>query len=778
MSFISKLSGKVFQIAIDKVMGSGLMQEETTANGERAVTTGMPETARLAAAEGCVLLKNDGTLPFALTEEIAVFGRCQLDWFYVGYGSGGDVKAPYYVNLIDGLNNAGAAYNKEVFQAYKSWCESSDHTADHGWWAHWPTCYPEMPLTKDFVQSAAKKNRTALVAIGRAAGEDRECTLTKGSYFLTDEETAMMDMVTEAFPNTVVVIDTGNIIDLSWTEKYGEKISALLIAWLGGMESGNAVSDVLYGKVNPCGKLTDTIAVSYEDYPSSQNFGGRKQNEYKEGIYVGYRHFDKYAKDRILFPFGFGLSYTTFATEPVSFTQTEDQIKSVVKVTNTGSLAGKEVVPLWCQLPQNSGTLDKPLKVLAGFSKTPLLEPGCFCEMALDTNYDLFSSYDEKQHAFILDKGIYHFQAGTADVGQITIDETTILKQCEAAMCSAVPLKERILERLPEEIKPEKNSGGTLDDVVSGNLSLDDFIASLSLEELEALTRGHGMMNSRYGASGNAGAFGGIIPSLIEKGVEPIITTDGPSGLRLNRYASLLPCGTALASTWNTELVKELYSVLADEMKRFGSDVLLAPGMNIHRNPLCGRNFEYYSEDPLLSGRIAAAAVHGIQSKGASACPKHLACNNQEIKRNTNNSIVPERALREIYLKNFEICIKESHPLTIMSSYNKVNGVWSHYHYDMITTILRKDWGFDGVVLTDWWMQRSASPEFPHLKNNAYRVRAQVDVLMPGDMKHLAKEYKADRTLLASYGKPEGITKGELQRTARNVLKLVIKLKK
>ena len=282
-------------------------------------------------------------------------------------------------------------------------------------------------------------------------------------------------------------------------------------------------------------------------------------------------------------------------------------------------------------------------------------------------------------------------------------------------------------------------------------------------------------MNSPLGAEGNAGVFGGVLQSLRDKGVKPIVTTDGPSGIRLKASCSLLPIGSLLSSTWNEALLSEVYKKVGEEMKDRGSDVLLAPGMNIHRNPLCGRNFEYFSEDPLLSGKSAAAVVRGLQSAAVSACPKHFACNNQETNRTKNDSRVSERALREIYLKNFEICIKESSPLNIMTSYNKVNSVWSHYNYDLCTQILRNEWHYEGNVITDWWMQKSKSPEFPEMRDNAYRVRAQVDVLMPGGER--VGKRKPDGTLLKTYNKPDGITLGELQRTAKNVLKTVLALK-
>ncbi len=774
MKKLKNTFGKLAQRVIDSVMGSGLMQDELAADGERHVTPGIAALIRQAGAESCVLLKNDGTLPLDPEKETAVFGRCQLDWFYVGYGSGGDVHAPYHVNLADGLRNAGIRMNAAVLQAYEDWTQQEDNRADHGWWGHWPMSHPEMPLDAALVQKAAETADTALVVIGRAAGEDRENTLTKGSYFLTDEERAMLDVVTAAFSRVAVLLNIGNIMDLSWTEAYGDKLSALMIVWQGGMESGNAVADVLSGAVSPCGKLSDTIARRYEDFPSSANFGGKEYNEYAEGIYVGYRHFDKHP-ETVLYPFGFGCSYTSFDVRAERLQRSAAGTEAVITVTNTGSLPGKEVVKLWCRAPE--GHLDKPVRVLAAFAKTKTLAPGAQETLTLSCDDKSLSSYDEASSRFVLEPGEYRFTANDTPAGSFTLEEECTVEQCEALCRTSADLRRRILERLPENLPASGNGAYMLQDVTAGKCALDDFIAGLSDEELEALTRGHGMMGSSYGVAGNAGAFGGIIDSLQKKGVPAVITSDGPAGLRLKKYCALIPCGTALACTWNTELTEALSAKVGEEMQYYGVDVQLAPGMNIHRNPLCGRNFEYFSEDPLLSGKMAAAVVRGVQRQGKSACPKHFACNNQERNRNRNDSRVSERALREIYLRNFEIVVKEARPLTIMTSYNKVNGVWSHYNYDLVTTVLRGEWGYTGLVITDWWMRRSKSPEFPKLRDNAYRVRAQVDVLMPGNMGHLSKTYRSDGTLLETLGKPEGITRAELQRTAKNVLTLVMKLK-
>ncbi|MBR3396745.1 MAG: glycoside hydrolase family 3 C-terminal domain-containing protein [Lachnospiraceae bacterium] len=770
MNTIQKTFGKLIRKTIDSFMGSGLMQEETSSSGEKYITPGISERIRRAGAESCVLLKNDGVLPLDPKEEIAVFGRSQLDWFYVGYGSGGDVQAPYYVNFLDGLDNAGAAYNRTLAETYRAWTSDKKNEAFHGWWGHWPYSHPEMSLDPGLIKRTAASSKTAVVIIGRAAGEDRDNVLKPGSYYLTDAETAMLDAATEAFEKTVVILNTGSIIDMGWTEKYGKKLSALLIAWLGGMESGNAVCDVLFGKVTPCGRLPDTIARRFEDYPSSPHFGNAEYNDYAEDIFVGYRYFDRHP-EKVLWPFGYGLSYTEFFLQPDRFSR--GQVDITIK--NTGAFPGKEVVQLFYRPPKEG--LPKPERILAALAKTRELKPGESDSLTLAFEDKYLASYDESRHAFVLEAGCYEFFANNVPVGSFELSEELLVEQCSAICISSDELKARILENHPDEIPGTGRAGLSLKDVKEGRGTLDEFIAALSSEEMEGLSRGHGTINSWLGVPGNAGVLGGVLPSLIEKGVPPLSCCDGPAGLRMNRYCSLMPCGTALAATWNPELIEELHILIGKEMEHYGVDIHLAPGMNIHRNPLCGRNFEYYSEDPVLSGKIAAAAVRGIQSTGRASCPKHFACNNQEFKRNINDSRVSERALREIYLRNFEICIKEGRPLCIMSSYNKVNGVWSHYNYDLATTVLRNEWGFDGIVMTDWWMRKSKSPEFPDLKDNAYRVRAQVDVLMPGNMGHLSKQYKTDGTLLKTLGKKDGLTPGELERTARNVLSLILKLK-
>ena len=767
--FKKKIERKIAMF-FNKVMGSGLAQDENTADGTRYITPGMPEKVRELAEEGIVLLKNDGTLPISHDRKVSVFGRVQHDWFYVGYGSGGDVHAPYEVTFFEGLKNAGVSYNESLKATYDAWCEKEDNEADHGYWGHWPFYYDEMPLDSVLVEKAAKESDTAIIIIGRAAGEDRENKLEAGSYYLTDIEKDMLSKVTAVFEKTVLIMDCGNVIDLSFTKDY--KLSAIIYAWQLGQENANALGNILAGKTSPSGKLSDTIAVSYEDYPSSANFGGKEFNNYAEGIYVGYRHFVTKAKDKILYPFGYGLSYTNFAINASAVSDYEVRCT----VTNTGNYSGKEVIQVYIKAPV--GKLNKSDRVLVGYLKTKLLNPGESDEVTVSFDQTDFASFDADgvtgfKDAFVLETGEYEVCVGTDSINNksihsFVIPETICVKQC--LDISENTRRSRIIDSLPAEIPQTGDKGIKLIDVKNGKNTMRDFVAQLSDEELCDINRGEGAMGSSLGTPGNAGAYAGITESLRAKGIPAIITADGPAGLRVSRFTTLLPCGTAIACSFNDKLVEELFTLMGNEIVHFGVDVNLAPGMNIHRNPLCGRNFEYYSEDPFLSGHIAAAVVRGIQKGGAVACPKHFACNNQEYNRNHNDSRVSGQALREIYLRNFEYCVKLGNPGNLMTSYNKVNGVFSHYNYDLVTTVLRKEWGYNGNVITDWWMRKSASPEFPNIKNNAYRVRAQVDVLMPGNMSYLKRKYSFDKELYKNLNSADGITRAELQRTAINVL--------
>ena len=776
-----------------------MAQDQNHHNPQKTVTPGMPPLLRRIAAEGTVLLENR-VLPFPEGPTVSLFGRVQLDYFYTGYGSGGDVNYPYSVSLLEGLRNCDALQvNETLASVYEAWVEN--HPASHGVWGMWPRYHPEMPVTDALVRSAREVSQQAVIVLGRASGEDRENIPEPGSYYLTREEQQLLETVTAHFPDAVLVLNIGSPMDFSFLGAYS--FGAVVLPWQGGMESGNAVADVLCGQVNPSGRLTDTIAKRYEDYPSAAHFGNRDRNEYFEDIYVGYRYFETFAKEQVLYPFGYGLGYTDFSmtprqTAPLSFQ---------VTVTNTGPYRGRETVMLFVQKP--CGALANPARELAAFAKTKELAPGECQTLDLSASEYQLCSYDDAgwtghRSCYVLQSGTYRFYCGgnvrdARMVGEYSVEQLRLFRKLSEAAAPneafayldqedgkpfqrrssirTTDLKARILQTLPPAVPVTGDRGFKLKDVQEGRVSLDAFVAQLDETELEAISRGAYIMDHPLGAKGNAGIFGGVTESLREKGIPPVTTSDGPSGIRLYDSCSLMPIGTLLAGTFDPELMEQLFSAIGGEMKDRGSDVLLAPGMNIHRNVLCGRNFEYFSEDPLLTGKIAAAQVRGLQSRGVSACPKHFACNNQEVNRTKNNSVLTERALREIYLKGFEICVTEAAPKNIMTSYNKINGVWGHYHYDLVQTILRGEWGYKGNVITDWWMQYAASPEFPALTGNAYRVRSGVDVLMPGARSFADPKRSPDGTLLATYGKENGITLGEMQACARHVLQCVMDLK-
>lgn len=778
---------------------SGMMaQAKSHHNPEKQVNPVMPALLRKTAAQGAVLLENR-VLPLQKGTKVSMFGRVQQDYFYTGYGSGGDVNFPYSVSLLEGLRRCEELLvNEELAAVYTDWIRNNRKKGNI--WGAWPRFHPEMPVTGELVAQAKANSDQAVIVLGRASGEDRENVLEKGSYYLTDEERQMLSAVTAQFPDAVLLLNIGALIDLSFLQEYS--FGAVMILWQGGMESGNAAADLLCGKVTPCGHLTDTVAKDYGCYPSSC-FGNPVANEYQEDIYVGYRWFETFRREDVLYPFGYGLSYTTFSSE---FSHTAP-LEFRVAVTNTGCFPGKEAVMLFVEKP--NGALGCPARELVAFGKTDLLAPGERQELTFSVTEYQLTAYDDSgitgnKSCYVLQGGAYRFYCGgnvrdAEFVGDYVVDGTRLFRRLTEAcapekpfpiwvnqdgkpmqrMASArtVDLKRRILDAIPAAIPMTGDQGIVLQDVKEGRATMDAFLAQLGLEELEAISRGAYNMDSPLGARGNAGVFGGVTESLRAKGVAPVTTTDGPSGIRLYDSCSLLPMGTLLASSFDTALVEEVYRALGEEMKQRGSDVLLAPGMNIHRNPLCGRNFEYFSEDPYLTGRIAAAVVKGLQSQGVSACVKHFACNNQERNRNRHDSIVSERALREIYLKGFEICLKLAKPITLMTSYNKINGVWGHYHFELVQTIAREEWGYEGMVMTDWWMQYAPSPEFPKITGNAYRVRGRVNVLMPGSRIEMDKSCKPDKTLLATYGKAGGITLGEMQETARQVLNCVMKLK-
>ncbi|MDE5617092.1 MAG: glycoside hydrolase family 3 C-terminal domain-containing protein, partial [Clostridia bacterium] len=455
-----KIFEKIIRKISDKINGNDLMQDLNIPVGERHITQGMPELVRKAGAEGAVLLKNDGVLPFGKTDKVALFGRCQYDYFCVGYGSGGDVKPPYKINLLQAMREASAdggfILDNELADIYENWCQKEENVPFEGWWGHWPMNYPEMPIDGDLIAKTAERNDVAIFVIGRAAGEDRENVLKKGSYYLTDEEEHLLDKITLSFAKTVVIMDCGNIIDMSWAERYGDRISAILYAWQGGMESGHSVVDVLRGEVNPCGKLPDTVAIDYKDYPSSECFGAKEYNDYKEDIFVGYRYFSTFAKDRVLYPFGYGLSYTQFEINPVGFSVDGDLVSCKVAVKNIGKISGKEVVQIYVQAPQ--GRLGKAQRSLVAFAKTKLLKAGETQTLEFKFDFYSFASYDDTEasdnkNSYILEKGEYAVFVGSDVNTQICAGRFGLLRDKVIKTLQGICPVKQSFERLREREK-------------------------------------------------------------------------------------------------------------------------------------------------------------------------------------------------------------------------------------------------------------------------------------------------------------------------------------
>lgn len=772
------------------------------------------KTARAVVSEGIVMLCNEShLLPLKKGEKIALFGRGQFNYYKSGTGSGGMVNTSYVVGIREALKKSSFILNEELEAVYEEWLQDNPFDIGTGWGGE-PWFQKEMPLTQELVERARKTSETAVVVIARTAGEDQDNKPEPGSYLLTEDEEEMLRLVCASFGRTVVLLNVGNIIDMKWAECYHP--AAILYVWQGGQEGGNGVLDILEGKVSPSGKLTDTIAKDIADYPSTRNHGDRKRNVYQEDIYVGYRYFETFAKERVLYPFGFGLSYTSFRLETELFGKEmadgkkavpEDEIMFCVKVTNTGTYAGKEVVQVYCQAPQ--GALGKPARSLCGFAKTRELAPGEEQKLQIPVSWECLASYDDSgitghKACFVLESGEYLFFVGTdvrsaASVGSLCLEQTTVVQQLEEA-CAPVQSFERIkpqpvengelrvdyeavslctqgpsvkrMERMPESAACTGDQGYKLSDVEEGRVSMETFLAQLSDEDLCCIVRGEGMCSPKV-TPGTAGAFGGVTKRLQDFGIPTACCADGPSGIRMDcgSIAFAMPNGTCLGCTFNEALSEELFAWEGLELRKNKIDTLLGPGINIHRNPLNGRNFEYFSEDPLLTGKMAASQLRGMGRYGVTGTIKHFACNSQEFKRNIVEAVVSERALRELYLKGFEIAVKEGGAYSVMSSYNPINGFWAAGNYDMLTTILRGEWGYDGIVMTDWWAKANDEGAPGKMENVAAMVRAQNDLFM---VTANAEENSMKDNSMESL-ENGAVTRGEYLRSAANICRYLLR---
>ena len=789
--------------------------------------------ARKAAAEGIVLLKNeDHVLPLKKGSAVALYGAGAGKTIKGGTGSG-DVNERENITIFQGMKNAGfqittedwiRSYDRIYAEARQAWKNDilSRTGGTGGDVMDFFTIYSTTPFIMPAGESVKKpaegeNTDTAVYVISRIAGEGSDRKDGEGDYYLKKDEHQMLSDICRFYKDVIVVINAGAQVDLSFMDEFSN-IKALLVIVQPGMEGGNAFADVVSGKVTPSGKLVDTWAYKYEDYPNSATFSHNNGNVntemYEEGIYVGYRYFDTF-QIPVRYGFGFGLSYTDFEIKDNSLTKTaEGGLRTAVTVTNTGEISGKEVVQVYVSLP--GGKLEKEARRLVAYRKTSELKPGEKENLVLEISAERLTSYDVSRAAWIMEPGFYGVWVGNSLesaelIGGAALEEEVILTQT----ANFFPLKQELKEKSQEAGKTSEREEAVRKTAAEQKLpvvelyadSYDtefvefrrnsqiyekeamDFVETLSEEELIDLAAG----DPGKAQGGNLGAAGISVPGsagethrcAVDKGLASIVLADGPAGLRLMKYyhvdngqivsmpfefslegglfyddsrelpgeryyqyCTAIPVGTLLAQTWDQKLIQEVGAMIGTEMDYFGVTLWLAPGMNIHRNPLCGRNFEYYSEDPYVAGTIAAAMTNGVQSNyGCGTTIKHFACNNQEDNRMGSDSVVSERTLREIYLKGFEIAVKESQPLSIMTSYNLINGVHAANNYDLCTEIARNEWGFRGMIMTDW-----TTTEVDDSCTAAGCMRAGNDLVMPGcfgDHENLKKEL-AEGTLKLS----------------------------
>ena len=797
---------------------SGTREEQPS---ERELMHG--KLARKAASEGIVLLKNEGILPLKKDTAAALLGYGAEKTVKGGIGSG-DVNNRKNISIYQGLKEAGVKivsedwisdYHNRYEQAREAWKEKVLEEAkkvDNPFDAYADNPFA-MPLGRKVAEEDICEADMVIYVISRISGEGKDRRKVKGDYYLSEREEEDLRYLAEMNKPVILILNAGGPVELTDILEQTDNIKGILNISQLGQEGGYALADVLLGKEVPGGKLTTTWARRYEDYPASEEYGylngNLEKEEYKEGIYVGYRYFDSFDK-KVMFPFGFGLSYTSFEIKCCGLNTEEGKFRVEVQVTNSGNeYTGKEVIQIYITLPQTG--LEKEYKRLAGFSKTRLLKPGETQTLTVEIPQKQLASFCEETHAWVIEKGSYGILIGNSSdktelEAVLVISDTTVLEHTEV-IC---PLKEELEQiHLTEELKekfaqqerlkktwvpeyyfepvmmPEKseNVRKSQEDLTEEEKRFIAVLKDRSVEELIPLLYGKISENiSTLGAAGIRvpGSAGETSGALEEYGIPSLVMADGPAGIRLRQwyevdkktdsiyemgvlgslengilepgvhhenadtyyqYCTAFPVGTALAQTWNTDLMAEFGKAIAEEMKEFHVNLWLAPGMNIHRNPLCGRNYEYYSEDPYLSGMLAAAVTRGVQSKsGCGVTIKHFACNNQEDNRMGVDSCVSERALWEIYLRGFEIAVKEGNPVSIMTSYNLVNGVHAANSRDLCMTVARREWGFDGAIMSDW---NTTVPEDGSIPWKC--AAAGNDIIMPGnpdDDKNIRQAYK------------------------------------
>ena len=781
------------------------------------------DLARTICADGIVLLENNGILPLK-TNKVALYGTGARHTVFGGTGSG-ENNPRYNVNIEDGLKNSGITITTkawldeydELFERklyeYKTalkkamrkvpLMEHMDYAADN------PFYLPAGPAVND--KTGAD---TAVYVLARQSGEGADRKDIPGDYYVTEDELKLMRSITNNYKDSIIVLNVGAVIDLSFLDEI--RFSAVVLLMQGGMESGNALADILTGKVTPSGKLADTWGYKYEDYPSSDTFSERNpdkfQEDYKEGIFVGYRWFDK-KNIKPRYRFGYGLSYTTFKSEVKYCANRRTKVSVDVEVTNIGDTKGREVLMLWLSCPENK--LIREERSLAAFTKTVVIEPGKRDIVSLSFDLKDFAGFDNDKHQFILEQGEYVIYLNDTPLLVLELDSDCITEKTEEISRTSrnidYIIHDKSTRNIPDvirrntvkasEIKTITHTYKTLD--LEKNDEIDRIISNLSVNDMCRLLVGRtyfGPFRHRV-----FGAVGYTTSKLFHKGVDSMPMADGPQGLNLTKvstrplhnlfaiptlpeslrhvhkiskigtaneakdgkelfyqYCTSWPSETVVAQTWDVNHARLLGSAVAAEMKEYGVVFWLAPALNIHRNPLCGRNYEYYSEDPVLTGLIAKHVIKGVHDKeGCFPTLKHFAANNLETKRNVSSSNLDERTLREIYLKAFRIAITGENPEAVMCSYNKLNGIYTALNYDLQTKILRNEWGFDGIVMTDWFATGH------HESLDELCCKAGTDLIMPG-LPHIPSK------IMKAYKKGL-ITREDIERSARRIIKMALK---
>lgn len=670
------------------------------------------QVALQAAREGIVLLKNNGVLPFQKGTVLNLFGKA-VHRFRTSAGGAGEINPRYRVGILDALKKSGHLdVNYELAEFYR-----------------W-----DMDLIpgEDMLERAKALSDTAVMLIERGANENKDNNTAKGSYYLTEEENALLQTLRAAFAHLVVILNVGHPIDVT----FAEKCDALIYNGLGGMLAGQALADVLSGEENPSGKLPDTWAKDYFDIPASRNFYDSVDKPYldgdshvyvdtvyEEGLYVGYRYFSTF-EVAPAYPFGFGLSYTTFDIQ-CGKAVFDGQLKLELTVTNTGNRAGREVVQVYIRKPETLG--ETPARELCWFAKTKLLQPGESETRQVTVQPSNLTVFDTQRAAYVMPGGEYLVFAGNSSLasqcGSFTAEETMV-KQAEHLMLPLVEIRELTKNDAASFPKGEKSGPKeekaftpaakrkkydvcfaveqhgqklTFEDVRKDPALVNAFVSQLSVEELARLC-----VCGSHGWSVNSRGEAGFVYPLEDRGVPRFPVADGNSGVNL-RVANIgMPTGATMAATFDLDLMEAIGRVIGEEAKELGIPLILAPGMNLHRNPLNGRQPEYFSEDPYLSGVMAGCYCRGLESAGVGSCIKHLAANNCETSRKSNQSLISERTLRELYLRNFQVAMETYMPASVMTAYNAVNGCHTAADEELLQGFLRRENGFDGMIMTDW----------------------------------------------------------------------------